>query len=158
MLPHTNNRGFSLIEVMIAIVILAIGIFSLHSMQLTSINGNSKANLITNATNFAGDRIEQLMQMDYDDLVDLDGDGDGTGQDSDADGADDDGGNFGLDDTTAATADGTENSGNGVYTLFWNVAVDHPVTNSTTIRVYSRDNNQRVKNMIVMNYTRNNNI
>ncbi len=155
MLPHTNNQGFSLIEVMIAIVILAIGIFSLNSMQIVSIKGNSKANLITNATNFAGDRIEQLMQMDYDDLVDLDDD-DGTGQDPDGNGVDESGGNFGLDDTTEATADGHETT--GVFTLFWNVAVDHPVPDSTTIRVYARDKNQRVKNMVVMNYIRNNNL
>jgi prepilin-type N-terminal cleavage/methylation domain-containing protein len=158
MYTQSNNYGFTLIEVMIAIVILAIGIFSLNSMQIISLKGNSKANLITNATNLAGDRIEKLMQMDYDELVDLDVDGDGTGQDVNFDGVDDDGGNFGLDDTTGPTADGTEITDNGVYTLFWNIAVDYPVADSTTIRVYSRDNNQRIKNMIVMNYVRNNNL
>jgi hypothetical protein len=86
-------------------------------------------------TGWAGDRIEKIMRADFMDLLNLDVDGDGTDQDADANGADDDGGNFGLDDDTAASADLSETSPDGVYSLFLNVAVDHRRFDTLTVRV-----------------------
>lgn len=136
------QHGFTLIEVMIAMVILTIGILALFSMQITSLRSNAKANSMTTASSWATDRIEGLLSRPYNctpfktrchDLDDANGDG--TGQDPNNDGVDDDGGNFGLDNATAATVDGRASSPDGRYTIFWNVAVDTPVPDTKTIRV-----------------------
>lgn len=127
-----SKSGFTLLEVLIALVIFAVGILGVATMQISAIKGNSKGRQISEATDAVSSRIEMLISLDYVDIVDTNGNG--TDQDLDDDGVDDDGGNFGLDDNTLATADGTEIV-NG-YTLFWNVAVDHPTNRTKTIRVF----------------------
>ena len=49
----------------------------------------------------------------------------------------DDDENFGLDDNTAADADGAdENIGkNGIYSVFWNVAENEPIDNAKILNV-----------------------
>jgi len=124
-----NQNGFTLIELLIALVIFAVGILGLATMQMSSIKGNSKSRQISETSNIAADRIERFLSLDYDDPLLDDGDGDGTGQDTSTppNGVDNSGGNFGLDDVTAATADGNFISTDGNYQLFWNIAVDHPL-------------------------------
>jgi len=143
-----NQNGFTLIELLIALVIFAVGILGVGAMQLTSIKGNSKGRLISEASNLAADRIEMLLALNYNhptlvddddgkDETDADSDtnsGDGTDQDANSDGTDDDGGNFGLDDLT--NPDGADDSdGDGVNDVFWNVAVDYPGDGMKTIKV-----------------------
>lgn len=139
---YLYNKGFTLIEVLVAIVVLSIGILSLFALQTAAIGTNQAANQFTIASNWASDRIEILLRRPYDCITglpnchDLDDDnGDGTNQDPDNNGIDDDGGNFGLDNATPATADGSFTSPDGLYTILWNVAIDTPVPNSKTIRV-----------------------
>ena len=138
-----NEKGFTLIEVLIAITVFAIGLLAVAAMQISSVKGNSSALDLTEAVNVAQDRLEDLLARNYvDDPVlddpDLnDDDGDGTGQDANNDNIDDDGGDFGLDDT-AGTADGTDQyrgPTNVTYNIFWNIAVDEPVNESKRIRV-----------------------
>lgn len=128
-----NQAGFTLIEVLIAVVVFTIGILSANAMQISSIKGNSKANRITESANWASDKVENLLVLDYDDSEFDDDDGDGTDQDGDSDGVDDDGGNFGLDDIV--NPDGNENSPDGIYTIYWNVAVDCPMPNIKTVKI-----------------------
>ncbi|MFK5950519.1 MAG: prepilin-type N-terminal cleavage/methylation domain-containing protein [Methylococcales bacterium] len=131
-----SQKGFTLIEILIALVILSVGILGVGAMQLTSIKGNSKARQISEASNLAADRIELFMTLDYDAATFADADGDGTNEDTDGDGTDDNGGNFGLDDFTAATADGAaDDDGDGTNDIFWNVAVNHPVADTKTVRI-----------------------
>ena len=59
-----NQQGFSLIEVLVAIVILAVGLMSLISMQVTGIKGNAKASNITVASGYGADRLEKLFALD----------------------------------------------------------------------------------------------
>ena len=68
----SRKNGFSLIEVLIAMMILTVGILSLYTLYITSIKGNSKGNSITTASTWAVDQIEYLMALDYShpDLVD----------------------------------------------------------------------------------------
>jgi len=131
-----NEKGFSLIEVVIALAVLSIGILAMFSMQTVGIKGNVSANRVTAKSTWAADRIEQLLGLDYADAALADTDLDGTNQDTiDENGLDDDGGNFGLDDATQTTADNFVVSPDGQYTIFWNVAVDLPFKNNKTIRV-----------------------
>lgn len=130
-----NQNGFTLIELLIALVIFAVGILGVATMQITSIQGNSKGRQISEASNVAADRIENILSLDYFDPILADVDGDGTNEDVDNDGVDDDGGNFGLDDLI--NPDGTADSdGDGTNDVFWNIAVDFPLPNTKTIKIF----------------------
>lgn len=65
--PKPHEAGFSLIELMIALMILAVGILGIWSMQGTAIRGNAQAKWITEGAALAADQVEKLMRMDYDD-------------------------------------------------------------------------------------------
>lgn len=73
------ENGFTLIEVMVSIVILAIGLLGLAPMMAISITGNAFANEATEATVLAQDKIEELKNMasfasiPQSDSVDVDG-------------------------------------------------------------------------------------
>jgi prepilin-type N-terminal cleavage/methylation domain-containing protein len=62
-----SRRGFSLIEVLIAMAIFSIGILALTSLQIRSINQNATAKMQTAATTLAVDWMEQLISRPYDD-------------------------------------------------------------------------------------------
>lgn len=63
----TQQDGFTLIEAMIAIMLLVIGILPLFAMQISSINGNAAANGLTGASIRALDQIEQILAWDSSD-------------------------------------------------------------------------------------------
>ena len=131
-----SKAGFTLVEVMVATLVLSIGIGTLYTMHLTAIRANATAYKLTASSNWASDRIERLLALSYDDPDLIDDNGDGTDQDSDNDGIDDVGTdlNFGLD-NVGPQADGRDNTAPAGYTIVWNIAVDTPVPNSKTIRV-----------------------
>lgn len=56
-----KEEGYNLIEVMIAIVILAVGILGIAMMQVTAIDANSRANKTTLAVNNATSTLERLI-------------------------------------------------------------------------------------------------
>ncbi|PIE57446.1 MAG: hypothetical protein CSA33_08150 [Desulfobulbus propionicus] len=145
-----SQRGFTLIEVMMAIVLLVIGIIALYSMQAYSVEGNMRANMLSEAGNLNAEQIELLIGLKYTAITDLNGDG--TDQDNNQDGIDDDGGNFGLDNMTAATADGSGTSTDGRYQFFWNAALDTPVPNVMTIHVHVQDLSQNMSAPVTFVY------
>jgi prepilin-type N-terminal cleavage/methylation domain-containing protein len=149
---NSANQGFTLIEVIVAIAVLTIGILSLYSMHVSSINGNATASNLTTRSNWASDRIEILLSRPYghSDLEDVDKDG--TNEPVDANGNDSDGGSFGLDDDTSVTADHRDASPDGRYTILWNVAVDTPVPNSKTIRVIVTSLDRGVTKTVPLTY------
>jgi type IV pilus assembly protein PilV len=55
-----KENGFSLIEVLVALTILAVGLLAIGSLLLTSIRGNSFSNNLMQATYVAQDGIEFL--------------------------------------------------------------------------------------------------
>ena len=61
----TDERGFSLIEVMIALAIFSIGILGVASMQILSVNYNSHARRTTEGTSLGVERMERLMTLPY---------------------------------------------------------------------------------------------
>ena len=135
----TEQSGFTLIEVVVAMAILAIGILALYTMQSTGVIGNGTASRLTGKATWAADQIETMVGIDYDDNMFNDNDGDGTDQDIDYNGVDDDTGNFGLYDT-GVNADGTSTTVDGKYTISWNVAIDHPMDRTKTICVIVTNN------------------
>lgn len=58
-----NDKGFTLIEVMISMVILAIGVLGLAPLMVLSIYSNTYSQDLTRATAVAQDRIEQLKNV-----------------------------------------------------------------------------------------------
>lgn len=65
----TMKKGFSLIEVLIAVVVIGIGFMAAASMQGMSISSNSNSNYLTSATYLAQDKIEQLRRLAYTDIT-----------------------------------------------------------------------------------------
>ncbi len=87
-----NNQGFTLIEVLIALAVFAIGILGVFTLQLTAIKGNASARGVTENYLSGMDKVEELMARPFNDpllnaggpytlATDVDGidnDGDGT--------------------------------------------------------------------------------
>jgi len=61
-----NENGFTMIEILIAISIFAIGMLAVASMQVSGIHGNATANALTGAAAWAADRLETLLVRPYD--------------------------------------------------------------------------------------------
>lgn len=61
-----NQSGFTLIEALVAMVILTVGILSLYAMQTTAITGNVTASRLSVATAVATDCYERLWNTPYD--------------------------------------------------------------------------------------------
>jgi len=146
MKENSDQVGFTLIEVLAAIVVFAFGGLALYRLQASIIASNSFSSRLTQATVLAQERMESLMSLPYDHplLNDTNDDGGGvTNRDTDADGVDDRGPdfNFGLNNTVDAidrvVADGSAtNATYGItYNIYWNIAVDQPMANIKTIRV-----------------------
>ena len=102
-----NNRspqlGYTLIEVLIAMAIFAVGILAVGGMQISSINSNANARNSTTVVTYAKDRAEDLMALEYS-HADLDADvannphapaADADGIDNDEDGLIDESGETG---------------------------------------------------------------
>lgn len=64
--PNKNNdNGFTLIEVLIAIVILSVGLLGMASLTVGIINGNKFSNDMTTATTLAQDKMEDVRRQGY---------------------------------------------------------------------------------------------
>lgn len=132
-LTLSSDRGLTILEVLTAIAILSFGLLAIATMQASSIKGNSQAIGITEGITMAQDQIEALMRLPYNDANLVDTDGDGTDATPDADGANDDGGDYGLNDTGAA-ADWNPPAV-GRYQIYYNIGVGVPIGKVKTVRV-----------------------
>lgn len=103
-----GNLGFSLIEVLIAMAIFAIGILAVGSMQISAINNNASARMRAEATVLASEKAEELMSLpNYDDSL--------------------------LDTDTHSDA-----SPNNIYCIQWTAAIDSPIAGAKTINLSVR--------------------
>lgn len=134
------EKGFTLIEVVVAITLLAIGILAAATMQLSALRGNTQARQLTQAATWGQDQLETLMGKSYNDAEMRDKNNNGVN---------------GLDhtDVGANIADGGPVN-NGAFTVFWNIADDYPLVGCKTIRVHVRRNDQGVTKTISMDFTR----
>jgi general secretion pathway protein I len=74
-----NQKGFSLVELLIALAILALAMLAAASMQFGSIRNNASGNMVTQANMLAKSKMEELKNTV--DLTDLENGGD-TGIDA----------------------------------------------------------------------------
>ena len=67
-----TDKGFTLIEVLVAIIVLTIGLLAVGTMQISAIRGNFMGGNTSIALSLASERMEDLLNKDYShaDLVD----------------------------------------------------------------------------------------
>jgi len=63
---HETEKGFTIVEVLIAVSVLTIGILAVCSMQVSATWGNTFAGRQTEGSTIALDRLEKLMALSYD--------------------------------------------------------------------------------------------
>jgi len=61
-----NAQGYSLIEVLIALAVFAVGILAVFSMQISATSGNALARGLTENYTAATDKVEELLALPYD--------------------------------------------------------------------------------------------
>jgi prepilin-type N-terminal cleavage/methylation domain-containing protein len=64
-----NQKGFTLLEVMISVIILSVALLALAGLQIISIRGNSFGGTMTEAVTLARDKIEDLKKDNWDNLA-----------------------------------------------------------------------------------------
>lgn len=144
MKKNRSQAGFTLIEVLIAILIFSIAILGVAVMQISAIDGNSTAIHLTGAANEGCDTLETLLPRPYTDasLLDVSNAGINAGV-------------MGLSNTDIAgsLADGGPVV-QGDYTTFWNVADNYPVFGTKTIRVIVQRVDKGVLKKVTLDFTR----
>lgn len=66
---QNKESGFTLIEVLMSMVILAVGLLAMANMQIIAIQGNAYAIHVSEATHLVEDILDEYQKMDYDKLV-----------------------------------------------------------------------------------------
>ena len=108
-----KEAGFTLIEVLIAITIFAVGLLAVAAMQTSAIKMNSTAGKLTNLSTWGMDKIEELSALPYTSPW-LQAAGNPPGTDTDGN---------------------THREVSGDYTISWTVIDDTPLTSTKNIRV-----------------------
>ena len=60
-----DERGFTLIEIMVAVFLMTIALLGLVSITVMVINGNAFSKSMTTATSLAKDKLEELQNTSY---------------------------------------------------------------------------------------------
>jgi len=114
-----GSRGYTLIEILIAMAIFSIGILAVGAMQINSANSNTGARIHTEEYTWVVDQIERLTALDYDD---------------------DD-----LDSNDPADPDDFHSVDQDPYTVSWTVVDDTPVAGAKRISVTATGAHRRAQ-------------
>jgi prepilin-type N-terminal cleavage/methylation domain-containing protein len=68
-LPGRDDKGMTLVEIMVAMIILAIALAWLAPMLVTAMRGNRLGGDLTTASTLAQDKIEELRNVSYSSLL-----------------------------------------------------------------------------------------
>ena len=60
-----DNPGFTILEVLIAIVILSVGLLGMAALAAGTINGNAFSKNLSTAITLAQDKMEEIWEQDY---------------------------------------------------------------------------------------------
>ena len=60
-----NQKGFTLVEVLIGLIILAVGLLGISGMMITSMKGNHFSSNLTRATVIAQNKLEELRNLRF---------------------------------------------------------------------------------------------
>ena len=61
----SDNRGFTLVEILVAIVILSIGLLAMAGLTTGVIRGNALSNRMTTAIMLAQEKMEDIRRLGY---------------------------------------------------------------------------------------------
>ncbi len=142
---RNREQGFTLIEVLVAVVILTVGLLAVGTMQISAIRGNFMSGNTSTALSLASEKMEDLLNKDY----------------SHADLADSvTGNNSSLSSTTSV--DNQENiseeggvGAGGFYRRIWNIANETSPTRKSVMVIVTWQNNRHhvsiasIKNQVV---------
>ncbi len=65
-----KTKGFTLIEVLVALVILSFSLLALAGLMVTTTKNNSFGSNMTEAATFAQDKLEELRAIKWENLID----------------------------------------------------------------------------------------
>jgi prepilin-type N-terminal cleavage/methylation domain-containing protein len=66
-----KEKGFTLVEVLIAVMVLAIAFLAMYQMQAMAVRGNETGNQVTIATMLAQDKMEEIRNTAYDNVISI---------------------------------------------------------------------------------------
>ena len=129
-----DQSGFTIVELLVAVVVMSIAFAGLATMEVACINGTSIANNVTTGITLAQDKMEEIKSLHIDD-PELDDNNPSNNGDLRA----------GVEDFTTQGAIATADDGHrdedidadgnpgGMYTRSWNIAEDTPIDGEKTI-------------------------
>lgn len=120
-IKHRVDKGFSMVELLVALTIFSIGLLALAGMQFTAIKGNSSAHSLTALTALADGLAEDLLSLNGDNTVVATSSGSATSW------------------PTSFASPGTPQQwdidGAGLCTATYQVTADAPITGVSTIEI-----------------------
>ena len=69
---EAKPKGFTLLEVLVALIILSFALLALAGLMITTTKNNASGNYVTEAATFAQDKLEELRAVKVEDLIEGD--------------------------------------------------------------------------------------